>query len=268
MVTLDAMLKDMPLHQNFYIRGVINSLLPEFLAADDRAITENNISGESIELLRSLVKTLAPDFDNAEEGFVASFDYEDINKKFNLKNLLREEGLDVSTFERDIKMSFGMFDVYKENGKMVIKDVYDFPAVGEWKEFSDLKTLKDYYNASKQDVGKTPYFAARYYGERNITADDNPLPVRIEIPDEPQVIDIDFDNDVEPTAATFVFEGPMTNLRKKLWDKFTGMFESEPSMPLPKPKPGVQMEVPMSRSGMIAEQQAQQQAMSIDDQSA
>jgi hypothetical protein len=46
------------------------------------------------------------------------------------------------------------------------------------------------------------------------------------------------------------------------------MFESESSMPLPKPKPGVQMEVPMSRSGMIAEQQAQQQAMSIDDQSA
>jgi hypothetical protein len=35
---------------------------------------------------------------------------------------------------------------------------------------------------------------------------------------------MDFDNDIEPTASTFVFEGPMTNKRKKLWDTFTSMF--------------------------------------------
>ncbi len=248
MINLDAMLKNMPIHQSFYLRGVLNSLMPEFMDPYDRAITENNISGESIEMLRGLVQDLAPNFDKAEEGFVGSFGYDDINKKYNLKNLLRQEGLDVDTFEKQVKMGLGLFDVYKENGRIVIKDQYDFPAIGEWKEFNELKTLKDYAQASIQQPRKTPYFVARAYGERMIAeGDEGNLKINITIPDEPQVIDIDFDNDIEPTAATFVFEGPMTNLRKKLWNEFTGMFESEPSMPLPKPKPSVQMEVPIPK---------------------
>lgn len=224
MINLDAMLKNMPIHQSFYLRGVLNSLMPEFMDPYDRAITENNISGESIEMLRGLVQDLAPNFNEAEEGFVGSFGYDDINKKYNLKNLLRQEGLDVDTFEKQVKMGLGLFDVYKENGRMVIKDQYDFPTVGEWKEFNELKSLKDYAQASIQQPRKTPYFAARAYGERMMAeGDEGNLKINITIPDEPQVIDIDFDNDIEPTAATFVFEGPMTNKRKTLWDKFTGM---------------------------------------------
>ena len=166
------MLKNMPIHQSFYLRGVLNSLLPEFMDPYDRAITENNISGESIEMLRGLVQDLAPNFDKAEEGFVGSFGYDDINKKYNLKNLLRQEGLDVDTFEKQVKMGLGLFDVYKENGKMVIKDQYDFPTIGNWKEFNELKTLKDYAQASIKQPRKTPYFVARAYGERMIAEGD------------------------------------------------------------------------------------------------
>jgi hypothetical protein len=261
----DAMLKNMPIHQSFYLRGVLNSLLPEFMDPYDRAITENNISGESIEMLRGLVRDLVPNFDEAEEGFVGSFGYDDINKKYNLKNLLRQEGLDVDTFEKQVKMGLGLFDVYKENGRIVIKDQYDFPTIGEWKEFNELKTLKDYAQASIQQPRKTPYFVARAYGERMIAeGDEGNLKINITIPDKPQVIDIDFDNDIEPNAASFVFEGPMTNMRQKLWNKFTGMFSSsdnaEPLMPLPKSKPERTVDIPLpaSKQDMLAKRDAMQ----------
>lgn len=224
MINLDAMLKNMPIHQSFYLRGVLNSLMPEFMNPYDRAITENNISGESIEMLRGLVQDLVPNFDEAEEGFVGLFDYKDINNKYHLKNLLRQEGLNIDTFEKQVKMGLGGFRVYKENNRIVIKDMYDFPTIGKWKEFNELKTLMDYAEASIQQPRKTPYFVARAYGERMMAeGDDGNLKVNITIPNEPQVIDIDFDNDIEPNAETFVFEGPMTNKRKILWDKFTSM---------------------------------------------
>ena len=226
-LTFEAMLKDMPLHQAFYIRGVLNSLIPEFMDGGDRVISEQNISGETIELMRSMVNDLVPNADELPEGFVGMFGYGDINKKYNLSNLMRREGFDVENFEEDIKTSLGTFGVYKENGRLV-KDTYDFPQIGEWKEYSDLKTFMDYYDAAREDSGKTDYFAARFIGERIMNDGmSNNLAIRIELPDNEQVVDMDYDDDLDPEADTFVFEGPMTNKRKTMWDKFSSLFVSE-----------------------------------------
>ncbi len=269
-ISLEAMLKDMKLHHQFYIRGVINSMLPEFINGSDRVISENNISGEAIELMRGMVNDLVPDFINKEEGFVGSFGYDDINKKYNLGNLMRRPGFDVQSFEEQVKTSLGTFDVYKENGQIVIKDRYDFPEVGEWKEYSDLKTFMDYFDAIRKQPRKAQYFGARFIGERIMhDAMDTNLAVNIAIPSEPQTVDIDYDDDIEPDAPTFVLEGPMTNKRAYLWKTFTNMFVSEAQaaereVVLPKPKPAKQMEVPMSRRAM----QDKQLSMSVDAESA
>ena len=53
------------------------------------------------------------------------------------------------------------------------------------------------------------------------------LRVRMRIPNEAEVVDIDFDDDPPPEAEEFVFRGPMTNKRKSLWDSFTSMFVNE-----------------------------------------
>ena len=49
------------------------------------------------------------------------------------------------------------------------------------------------------------------------------LKVNITLPEQMQTVDIDYDDDIEPDAPTFVFEGPMTNKRASLWKKFTDM---------------------------------------------
>ena len=83
-VTLDGMLKSMPLHQNFYLRGIMNSFIPAFMGGTDRVLTEDALSGEAVEMLRSLVTDIAGDMPN---GYSTSITYDDINEKYNLKNM-------------------------------------------------------------------------------------------------------------------------------------------------------------------------------------
>jgi len=274
-----------PEHYAFYLRGVLNSVRPIHAGVTSKLITEDDVSGEYLEAMRLVANTYARDL---KDGEVAELGYADVRKA------LGDKGDFWKNFEHDsmadiINETLGKFRIKNEGGQLIVDyDTYDFPT-----EFEDRfreeqgreATAMDYINEAVdiatndtkyQSYKKKMRFGAHLAGEflmPDTTPDENLLRVRIAIPDEPQVIDMDFDNDIEPTATDVVFEGPMTNKRKQLWDRFSNIFIGEAqaqqtSMPLPKPKPGVQMEVPMSRSGMIAEQQAQQQAMSIDDQSA
>ena len=260
MPSLNDMLKDMPTHKNFYLRGVVNSLLPEFMNPLDKNITENNISGEAIELLRGIAESLAPDmkdgevmqmqqyFGNVDKLLKAtenpnygtlSIENEDgidpVIEELNLENdkflNTRSEGLkqtlaknsDVENYmlAKDLRNSLGNFGLTKVNGEYVVFDTYDFypyyrqDTVGDDSVFQavhDLIFLQDPQPIA-QEIGQVLMPEG---------ADDN-MKVRIRIPNEQQLIDIDFDNDIEPDAETFVFEGPMTNKRKTLWDSFTSM---------------------------------------------
>ena len=82
------------------------------------------------------------------------------------------------------------------------------------------------------------YPAARTLG--GILMPENPdgsskedaMRVRITLPQEPNVIDVDFDDEPDEDAGDFVFRGPMTNRRKKIWDNFTGLLQtSQMSIP-------------------------------------
>ena len=221
-VTLGMMLEDLPLHQNFYLRGVINSFRTAFMPSNRRTLTEDDISGEALELLRDVVNKVAPDL---PDGFVAKISYEDINKHYNLGNVFRDKNFDLSGFQEQMKMALGGFDVRRDGDRLIVEDTYDFPPPGEWQQYSNLKTASDYIKASEKEPEKRVYFSARFLAERTMAegSDDN-MPVRIVIPPEPNVVNIDFDDDPPEGAADFVFRGPMTNKRKSLWDKFTSMF--------------------------------------------
>lgn len=223
-VTLDGMLKNMPLHQNFYLRGIMNSFIPTFMGGTDRVLTEDALSGEAVEMLRTLVKDIAGDMPN---GYSTSITYDDINKKYNLENVFKQEGMDLSGFESQVKMALGRFIVEKKNNKIIIHDDYDFPPPGSWEMYSNLKDFGDYIEASSEDISKAPYFASRFLAERFMAeGDEKNFAIRIELPEEEQVVNIDYDDDIPAGAQNYVFRGAMTNKRKSIWDKFTSMFVS------------------------------------------
>ena len=239
--SLDDVLKDLPLHQNFYLRGVFNAFLPAFMNPFEREINERSLSGEAIEALRLVVNDVAGD---VPEGHATQVTYDEINKKYNLKNVFASGGFDMSAFENQIKMALGTFTVEKKNGKTIIHDKYDFPPVGEWEQYSNLTNASDYIAASNRDPSKAPYFVARFLGERYMAeGDEDNLSVNITLPEKEEVVDIDFDDNPPPKSQNFVFRGPMTNKRKSIWDKFTSMFVTEAEAasdevtpPMPKPQ--------------------------------
>jgi len=204
------MLSNMDMHKNFYIRGVVNSLLPEFMNPLDKEITESNISGESLEALRTVATTLYPDM---KEGDVEEIGLDQILSVFKVD----DKGHGFKTH-----MSLGNFGLTKINGEYNIFDTYDFEPMG------GIEFVKKF----AREIGGGGIATALPEFIGGILMPENPdgssredaMKVRIRIPNEPQVVDMDFDNDIEPTASTFVFEGPMTNKRKKLWDTFTSMF--------------------------------------------
>lgn len=74
---LDKFVSEMPLHENFFIRGVFNAVLPQFINPFDNAITEDSISGELLEMLRVLAEEVAPDL---QDGEAVPILYEMVNK--------------------------------------------------------------------------------------------------------------------------------------------------------------------------------------------
>lgn len=221
-VTIDAMLDDLPLHQSFYLRGVMNSFRTAFMPANKRTLTADDMSGESLEMLRTLVNNLRPDI---PDGFVANITYDDINDFYKLDNVFKKEGFDLSGFEDQVKMALGGFQVRRDGDTLTVVDEYDFPPPGEWQMYPQLETATDYMRASQKDPDKVMYFSARFLGERIMQeGDPDNMSIRIELPKEPKVVNIDFDDDPPPNAQDFVFRGAMTNKRKTLWDRFTSLF--------------------------------------------
>jgi len=234
MPSLNDMLKDMTTHKNFYLRGVINSLLPEFMNPLDKNITENNISGEAIELLRGIAESLAPDMKDGEvmqmEQYTGNVDkllylddkmLEETGTEGLKQTLSENSNFENSMLANDLRNSLGNFGLTKVNGEYVVFDTYDFDPYYRQKTVGDDSVFQAMHDLIfLQD----PQPIAQEIGQVLMpeNADDS-MKVRIRIPNEQQLIDIDFDNDIEPDAETFVFEGPMTNKRKTLWDSFTSM---------------------------------------------
>jgi len=250
----------MPLHENFFIRGVFNAVLPQFLNPFDNAITEDSISGELLEMLRILAEEVAPDL---QDGEAVPIRYDMINKKYNLKNIFNKKEFSVDSFEEQVKMSLGDFMLYKEDGRLRISDIYDFPEIGNWEQFNNVQTFDDYRKAIADNPDKKKYFYARFIGERmmNEGRDDN-LKVDILLPQvaakEPES---DFEPPIPEGAESVVYRGPMT---KKRWNLFTGLINpagaaEADTVPTPAPRPPkmVDVEAPLSRPTTAQIQESQ-----------
>ncbi len=127
-------------------------------------------------------------------------------------------------------------------------DTYDYEPVHEGGFKDHVKeAFSDYQNESFYAAART---MGGYFMPENAdgSSKENALRVKIKIPQEPKVVNIDYDDDIPEGAQEFVFRGPMTNKRKSIWDKFTSMLISpaeatearpEPSVGVPTPRPTI-----------------------------
>ena len=218
MPVLNELLKALPEHQNFYLRGVLNSLLPDFIDPSDGVVSENNISGEALETLKIVVANLHPDI---KEGQVKSIDYDDMMKVLGDKSIF-EDNYNIDTIGDQLRNSLGEFGVTVEDGELYVFDTYDFADRGGWKEF--VASAEETYQTG------SVYPVARYVGGKLMpenpdgSSREDALRVKIKLSKEQKVVNTDFDDDINPNATTFVFEGGMTNKRKQIFEK---QFESQ-----------------------------------------
>lgn len=219
MPVLNELLKALPEHQNFYLRGVLNSLLPDFIDPSDGVVSENNISGEALETLKIVVANLHP---NIKEGQVESVTYDDMMKILGDKSIF-EDNYNIDTIGDQLRNSLGEFGVTVEDGELYVFDTYDFQDRGGWNEF--VASTKETYQTG------SIYPVARYMGGKIMpenldgTSREDALRVKIKLSKEQKVVNTDFDDDINPNATTFVFEGGMTNKRKQIFEKqFEGQY--------------------------------------------
>ena len=218
MPVLNELLKALPEHQNFYMRGGLNSLLPDFIDPSDGMITENNVSGEAIETLKIVVANLYPDI---KEGQVKSVNYNQMREILGDKSIFKD-GYNIDSMGDQLRVSLGQFGVTVEDGELYVFDTYDFSDKGGFDEF--LTSAQESFEEG------SIYPVARYMGGKLMpenpdgTSREDALRVKIKLSKEQKVVNTDFDDDINPNATTFVFEGGMTNKRKQIFEK---QFESQ-----------------------------------------
>jgi len=228
-------------HQNFYLKGIMNALTPEFLGGGKKVLTEKDVNGETLEVLRMMGQTLFPDLKDGQVSRVVT--YRDYNKLFGLD----DESLSASelaeaeqNIARQLKLALGSFTFSKVNGQYVVHDIYDFARSGEVDTFSETIV--------KQSQTWSPYFYARYFGEKLMAeGDSNNMKVRIVIPNEPEIVPNAFEPEFDVASKTFNLEGPMTPRRKSLWDTISAtLFQSAEAEEAPEEAPTeVQSGVPL-----------------------
>lgn len=209
-------------HYNFYIKGVMNSMLTSALPfVKPRTMTENDVSGEYLEALRLVIDKTHPDL---QVGQAAPLTYNDVMRVLGGESIFKQDGPpQIRTVGERIRTSLGDFGVRRTPTGLEVFDTYDYEPVHQGGLFSHLEEAQSDY--SKEGF----YAAARtmggYFMPENPdgSSREGALKVLIKIPEEPMVVNIDYDDDPPEGAEDFVFRGPMTNLRKSLWDRFTSL---------------------------------------------
>lgn len=274
-----------PEHASFYFRGILNSVNPAIVDGNTRLITEDDVSGEFLDMMRLVANKYASDL---EEGQVREIGYAHVRKAVGDRGDYWQN-FEVDSMADVVNNALGRFRIKMVDGERIVDyDKYDFTdqlAQKILQEEGREATAMDYINEAVDiatNDSKYKLFNQKMHemghliGEVMMPEDDpNVMKVRIVIPDEPQVVDMDFDDEPELNASDFIMEGPMTNKRKQIWDKFTDIFvgeaqaaESSMALPISKPKTKVEMPMPKSREQMQIDMQNRQLAMSIDAESA
>ena len=232
----------------------MNALTPEFLGGGKKVLTEKDVNGETLEALRMMGQTMFPDLKDGEVSRVVT--YKDYNKLFGLDDESKST-LELAEAEqniaRQLKLALGSFTFSKENGQYVVHDIYDFARSGEVDTFQQAVT--------KQMTTYSPYFYARYLGEKFMAeGDPNNMRVRIVIPNEPEIVPNTFEPEFDVASKTFSLEGPMTPRRKTLWDTISSsLFQTAQALEVEQPEPQAEVPVPPARP-TISEMQAKRTA--------
>ena len=172
-----------------YGQGVLNSLMPQHIQAQGEAITERDMAGEAIEMLRLISGTLYPELEEDEIGVI---DYSDLSKILGVESA---EGLPQ-----------GQMQVSKRNGRYLITDDYPFQANGG-------QNLVEDFEGDDLRTGDT--YKMRDWARGVLNTSDNKNYMQVTIPDEPSVVDIDYD---DPFHG--VYYGEMTNARQKQFKQY------------------------------------------------
>jgi hypothetical protein len=203
-------------HYSFYLRGIINAALPDFMSPLTRTVTEDGVSGEFLEALRLTASTLYPDM---QDGDIKQITYDDLMEVLGGVSIFdKDDRYNIETVGERIRTSLGNFGLTKEDGQYVVFDTYDFEP-----------TDSNLAGAAGQLFSEGVYPAARTIGgmimpeNADGSSNDDALKIRIRIPNEPSTIDVDYDDDPPEGAEDMVLRGPMTNKRKSIWDSFTSM---------------------------------------------
>ena len=212
-----------PEHYLFYLRGVLNSMVTHYLPNKlPSTVTEDDVSGEYLEALRLVVERSAPDL---KVGEATGLTYDDVMQVLGGQSIFKKEGgPTVESIGEIIRTTLGNFGVKKTKDGYEVFDTYDYEPVHEGGFKDHVKeAFSDYQNESFYAAART---MGGYFTPENADgySKENALRVNIKIPQEPKVVNIDYDDDIPEGAEEFVFRGPMTNKRKSIWDMFTSMF--------------------------------------------
>ena len=197
--------------------------LPEFMnPTEGGVLTEKNVSGEAVEMLRFLVNANYPDLQDGESGRIS---YKGYDKMFDARigdrdpmNVPGDEFYSHMREKSSALNSLGQFMVHKEDGQLIIVDKYDFER-GANQSIHGLST----FDAIKAGLGGDVQAVAQEIGEFLMPEErEDNMRVRIVIPPEPEIQEMLFDEEPEPEATEFVFRGQMTPKRYELWKHFSG----------------------------------------------
>ena len=178
-----------PLSDDQYAQAIADSLKPQYLTPDTDVITEGDLSGEALGTLSAVSKKLFPDLAEDEYGCCA---VSDLQKMIGV--------------EQDEDSLQGKIQVTKRNGQYTITDEYDFQRMGGAELFEDFGT------AETKTGG---VYKMRGWAKEMMTKQQAKNFLKVKLPVEREVVEIDFDDDFVGT-----FKGPMTTARAKAFDKF------------------------------------------------
>ena len=223
MLDFNEMLKNISPHKSFYVRGVMNSLLPEFANPLDSTITEENVSGEMLEALKLVIANKHP---KLREGQVASINYKDVQKLFGDESIFKDN-YNIDSIGDNIRTTLGDFSVTIQDGEVYVLDTYDFEPRGGFDAFMAA--------AEESIDSKASYPLARYFGgllmpeNSDGSSREDAMRIKIKLSKEQKVVETDYDDDIPENATSFLLKGPMTNKRKQLWesqfkDQYAGGF--------------------------------------------
>lgn len=236
-----------PEHYLFYLRGVLNSMVTHYLPNKlPSTVTEDDVSGEYLEALRLVVERSVPDL---KVGEATGLTYDDVMDVLGGESIFKKEGGPaIETIGEIIRTTLGNFGVKRTADGYEVFDTYDYEPAHEGGFKEHVKeAFSDYQNESFYSAART---MGGYFMPENAdgSSKENALRINIKIPQEPKVVNIDYDDDIPEGAKEFVFRGAMTNRRMSIWEKFTNLFVSpaeatearpEPSVGVPTPRPTI-----------------------------